>query len=267
MIRELTAASAWIQLVRHIITHGTSVSPRGQKVIEVLGVQTAFDMKWPVVNVAERMDKIECYRFMAAEAFWILTGSDKVDGIAPYAPSISQFSDNGHSFFGAYGPKIRAQIDYVVNMLAEDRDTRQAVINIWRENPPKSKDIPCTLSVQFFIRGGMIHCVDTMRSSDVWLGWVYDVFNFSCLSALIALELRERGISLELGTLYFTAGSQHLYDRNYERACACVNPARVVLLAPLIIGEFESPTAFMGHLDAARQGKPLGKQWLQEVQT
>lgn len=53
-----------------------------------------------------------------------------------------------------------------------------------------------------------------MRSSDAWLGWVYDVHNFSCISAFIALHLK----GVELGALFLTAGSQHLYEGNTEAA-------------------------------------------------
>ena len=136
--------------------------------------------------------------------------------ISPFSRNISQFSDNGETFFGAYGPKITSQLFYVANTLSADPDSRQAVINIWRENPGPSKDIPCSLSVQFLIRDNRLHCQYTMRSSDAWLGWVYDVFNFSMLSGVVLLMLGDRFPQLELGTLTLTAGSQHLYERDRE---------------------------------------------------
>jgi thymidylate synthase len=60
-----------------------------------------------------------------------------------------------------------------------------------------------------------------MRSSDAWLGWVYDVFNFSCLSAFVALHLQKTTRNPEkysLGYLFLTAGSQHLYATNHSDA-------------------------------------------------
>ena len=57
------------------------------------------------------------------------------------------------------------------------------IINIWRENPRSSKDIPCTLSLQFFLREASdqlwLHTIATMRSNDAWLGVPYDTFNFN----------------------------------------------------------------------------------------
>jgi thymidylate synthase len=156
---------------------------------------------------------------MAAEAAWILEGRNDVETIAPYSKAISNFSDDGVSFFGAYGPKVVNQIDYCVDALYRDQFSRQAVINIWRENPPATKDVPCTLSLQFIVRHSIIHCVASMRSSDLWLGHPYDIVNFSAISFYIMLKLNkklhaDRKLLLGLGQLYLTAGSKHLYERN-----------------------------------------------------
>ena len=83
--------------------------------------------------------------------------------------------------------------------------------------------LPCTISVQFVIRDGKLHCFDTMRSSDAWLGWPFDVFNFSMLAWMVLTLLRCRcnsdnhvSVGLELGSLHLTAGSQHLYIKNQD---------------------------------------------------
>lgn len=171
-------------------------------------------MTQPVMCVKER--KLG-YKFMAAEAAWILSGDNRVKTIEPYSKQIKDFSDDGVLFFGSYGPKIRDQLRYVVAQLAKDPDTRQAVINIWRENPPITKDVPCTISVQFLIRDGKLHVIDTMRSSDLWLGWPYDIFNFSMLARAVILYLRNTtGRRYELGNLYLNAGSAHIYSHNYD---------------------------------------------------
>jgi thymidylate synthase len=153
------------------------------------------------------------YRFQAAEAWWILSGDDRVESIAPYSKTITQFSDDGKVFFGAYGPKVVNQLSYVVAKLDQDPQSRQAVINIWREDPPATRDYPCTLSLQLLMRAGEIHCIASMRSSDAWLGWPYDVFNFSCISLAVALSLDSRP---KLGRLFLTVGSQHIYERNID---------------------------------------------------
>lgn len=220
-----SATSTWLTLLSLLTKCGKTSSPRGMEVREVLALQTLVDMRYPVVRVPGR--KLG-WRFLAAEAWWILSGRDDVESIAPYSKGISDFSDDGVRFFGAYGPKVAGQIDGVVDKLLQDPDSRQAVISIWRENPPATRDVPCTLSLQFLIRDRKLHCVATMRSSDAWLGWVYDVFNFTMISAMVLLKLRARCFDLgtaelaystlaeDLGNLYLTMGSSHLYERNWK---------------------------------------------------
>ncbi len=203
----------WRNLVSDIVKYGSRTSPRGMPVLEMMGYQTKIWMKYPIVTMIER--KLG-YKFLAAEAAWILSGDNRVASITPFSKDIANFSDDGFRFFGAYGPKIMDQISSVAKALVKDPSSRQAVINIWRENPPETKDVPCTISVQWLIRDGHLHCFDTMRSSDAWLGWPYDIFNFTMLSGYLALMLRRFGIDIELGVLTLTAGSQHLYERNLE---------------------------------------------------
>lgn len=216
-MKEINLTSnAWLTMLGRLSSKQPSASPRGMKTKEILNGHTISSMINPVVRIPER--KLS-YRFMAAEAAWILSGKNDVESISKYNKHIAKFSDDGVSFFGAYGPKVKNQIEYVIKKLAEDTDSRQAVINIWRENPPKTKDVPCTISLQFIIRDGILRCIDTMRSSDIWLGWPYDVFNMSCISNYIKLRLKQdHNINVTLGTLCLNAGSQHLYENNFENA-------------------------------------------------
>lgn len=210
---EMNATESWYRDLEFVYDHGGRTVPRGQATRERIGYQSIIDMRYPVIT-----DPIRelGYKFMFAEACWILSGSNDVETISKYSKDIANFSDDGVTFFGAYGPKIVEQFQYAANCLLSDPDSRQAIINIWRENPGPSKDIPCTLSVQFVIRDGMIHCIDNMRSSDLWLGHPYDIFNFSCLSAFLSIMLRKKGMNLGLGTLTLNAGSKHIYSRNFD---------------------------------------------------
>lgn len=213
-----TANEAWLGLIDDIIRYGHKHSPRGKPIRELLAHQTQIMMRYPLVTMNGRQLG---YRFAAAEAAWILSGDNRVATIKPYSRKIADFSDDGETFFGAYGPKIVAQMPYIIETLTKDPESRQAVINIWRESPGPSKDIPCSISVQFLIREDKLHCIYTMRSSDAWLGWVYDVFNFSMLSTYLLLKLLESPDNfggLQLGYLSLSAGSQHLYYDNLEKA-------------------------------------------------
>lgn len=207
-----TATNCWISKLHDVMGCGFETNPRGMKTLEVLASSSTFDMNYPIIQVPARKLGM---KFLYAEAAWILSGDNRVSSINPYSKEISKFSDDGVTFFGAYGPRVIDQLHYIVKCLAEDQDSRQAVMTIWRPNPPKTKDVPCTIAVQWFIRDGKLYCIDTMRSSDLWLGWPYDAFNFSILSLAIIVRLRKYGIYLKLGDMTLVAGSQHIYERNW----------------------------------------------------
>lgn len=192
----------------------STVSPRGYGTREYLAYHTRVDMSHPIITIPAR--KLN-YRFMVAEAYWILTGQSALQELTPYCERMRDFSDDGINLSGAYGPKFVSQARYVVDALTGDKDTRQAVMTIWERNPRPSKDIPCTVSLQWLLRDKTLHCIANMRSSDIWLGWPYDVFTFTMMSSYILLSSPYRK-QFTLGELHIIAGSQHLYDRDSEKA-------------------------------------------------
>ena len=157
---------------------------------------------------------------MTGEAWWILDGRNDVRSLSKYMGKIERYSDDGVRFFGAYGPKIVDQLSYSIQILIKDRDTRQSCLTIWRQNPHFSKDIPCTVSLQFFLREDKLYTVANMRSQDIWLGLPYDAFNFSAISFFVCLSLRKilSQPTIKLGELYINAASRHLYETDEEDA-------------------------------------------------
>lgn len=216
------ATRAYRALLTAILKHGRRVAPRGIATYELPFYSTAFRMSYPVVYSEARKPS---YRFMAAEPLWILSGSDRVDEIAPYNKRMREFSDNGFTLFGAYGPRIASGIDYVVRTLSNDRDSRQAIVSLWRREietlPTVPKDVPCTVALSYQIRDRHLDAFVMMRSSDAWLGVPYDWFTFSVVAAkILALYNHDRPSidRVRLGTLYFVAASEHLYEANVEDA-------------------------------------------------
>lgn len=160
------------------------------------------------------------YPFMVAEWAWMFCGRHDVGSIAYYNQAIKEFSDDGRTFFGAYGPRWRGQIAGVVGNLKKDPDSRQGVVCTWRpevwpfaeglERMPR--DVPCTLSMQYQLRHDRLHATVVMRSSDAWLGLPYDLFNFSMLQRAVASEL-----GADVGPLVLFVGNAHLYERDLPR--------------------------------------------------
>lgn len=238
----------WLAKLQEIIDKGEVSQPRGMLVKELLNSHTEVDMKYPILSIPER--KLG-YKFMVREAWWIMDGRNDVESIQAYSKAISSFSDDGFYFKGAYGPRVVDQLHYIVDSLIEDINTRQAVLTIWRPNPRASKDIPCTVNIQWFIRNNTIYCIDTMRSSDIWLGWPYDIFNFTMLTGYIMLLLRERGVNnLQLGKIYLNAGSQHLYENNFEKVIDILNNASSLVYEQFNPYEFKSPLELKYYLKA-----------------
>ena len=209
----------WLSELSWAFNKGNDVTPRGQLTKEVLQQTSIVNMRRPVITLPER--KLST-KFLGGEAYWILSGDNRVETIAPYNKNIVNYSDDGVTFFGAYGPRILSQLDYVIDKLKSDADTRQAVLTIWRENPPETKDVPCTVAVHFMIRDHKLNCHVYMRSNDLWLGFPYDVFNFSMLSHLVCCKLNafvveNGGVIIEPGMLYHTASSRHIYEQHFEQ--------------------------------------------------
>ena len=182
----------WLAKLQEIIDKGEVSQPRGMLIKEILNSHTEVDMRYPILSVPERNLG---YRFMFRESWYILDGRNDVESIKDYSKMISTFSNNGIFFDGSYGVKVLDQLSYIVDTLIQDIDTRQAVLTIWRPNPRPSKDIPCTISIQWLIRDNKIYCIDNMRSSDIWLGVPYDMHNFTMVTGFIMLMLREKGIN------------------------------------------------------------------------
>jgi thymidylate synthase len=203
----------WKQLLSDLLVNGEDVAPRGKPTKEIIGHQLVLeDLRDNIIGVPER--KLN-YRFMVAEWLWIIAGRNDVAALTMFNPKMLAFSDDGQTLAGAYGPRIFTQLQYVIETLRADPDSRQAVIVIWKPTPAPSKDIPCTLTLQFLNRFGQLHVVVNMRSSDAWLGIPYDIFSFSQITNCLAGEL-----GLQTGSLILNMGSSHLYQENWDAARA-----------------------------------------------
>lgn len=216
--------------------------------------------------------------YAIAELVWYLTANDSTEWIAYYAPFWRNISDDGTTANSAYGARIfrqwhprvhggdvatiQSQWERVREELRRDPETRRAVLQIrsaadgWLAD----KDVPCTLSLQFFLRDGKLHLVTTMRSSDIILGLPYDVIAFTVFQELMALEL-----GVELGTYTHVSNSLHVYERDFERvrkiidedvaACAVERPMPRMTSMPSL----ESLTLAEAALRRAQSGQEIGR--------
>lgn len=202
----MTTNYKYLHLLKRLWDSTHEVSPRGEKTHEIIGLVTEIDMDSPIITVPQReLD----YQFMAEEARWILSGERRLSHIL--RKNLLKYSDDGVTMRGAYGPPFLQQVEHVVDLLRGAPNTRQAVMTLWERSPRSSRDIPCTVGLQWLFRNEKLHCNVFMRSSDIYLGFPYDIFTFSMMTLYLIKSIK---IPIPLGTLRLFAGSAHLYARH-----------------------------------------------------
>lgn len=203
---------AYVKLCKVLLKHGKKVSPRAMSTKELEGV--TLKILNPRTRSLNKNIRKESLPFAIGEWLWCLSGKNDLEIIQYYAPSYSKYSDDGTTLNGAYGPRIRKNIDKIINLLKKDSNTRRAVIPIYSDKDVglESNDIPCTLSLQFIIRDNKLDMFTTMRSNDIFLGLPYDVFNFTMWQEYIACML-----NINIGTYTHYVNSIHFYEKDIDK--------------------------------------------------
>jgi thymidylate synthase len=188
-----------------------------------------------------------------AETAWVLAGRDDVSWLKHYLPRATDFSDDGLTWRAAYGPRLRDQLDYVVDLLSRDPMSRQAVIALWYPNVDSQpgKDIACNNWLHFLQRDDKLHLHVGIRSNDIIWGWSgINTFEWSVLLEVVACLT-----DLEIGSIHYSVSSEHIYEQHWKRAdqiCSAVQDAGSETPGPAfgIWGEGEEPVPSPLSLDA-----------------
>jgi len=166
-----------------------------------------------------------------AEFPWLMAGRNDIAWLLPYLPKAGMFSDDGTSWRGGYGPRLRSweaeieggtdyefvvdQLRLVESTLRQDPGTRQAVAAIWDPAVDwvTSKDIPCTLNISFMARqqASRLDMLVTMRSNDIV--WGYSGVNAPNWCAL--LQVMAAAVGMAPGTYTHVANNMHAYERHW----------------------------------------------------
>jgi thymidylate synthase len=157
-----------------------------------------------------------------AETMWILAGRNDVGWLSHYLPRAAEFSDDGQTWRGGYGPRLRDwhskydQLDHIVKLLKQDPETRRAVFTIYDPaiDSAPGKDIPCNNWVHFLPRGRTLNAHVAIRSNDLFWGWSgINAFEWTSLLQVVA------GLTgMESGSITFSISSLHLYERHWAKA-------------------------------------------------
>lgn len=205
--------------------------------------------------------------FHLFESLWMLAGRNDVAPLAYYNSKISDYSDDGQTFNGAYGYRWRHaeacssddrgyqvdQLQLVIDHLTDNPTSRRAVLQMWNVEDDllqvnTSKDVCCNLCVMFSIRkesllgggytalvGGVNYLDMTVvnRSNDMIWGMLgANVFHFSVLQEYMAAKL-----GVKVGVYNQFTNNLHVYLDNFEPnewLDSCDQPCLVTSGFPLI---------------------------------
>lgn len=223
------------------VLKGDEVSPRGKRTKELIGSTIM------VLDVGRSLPLYTGRKCNAAigaiEACQLVGGFSDPDLTCKIAPNMREFLEPEGHFHGAYGNRVRPQIEHVIRKLKSDRDSRQAVVNIWKwewDLTESHPDLPCTVSLHFMIRNDRLLLHTHMRSNDVWWGLAYDAFQFTQLQLTVANLLE-----IEAGAYYHHTSSLHIYERDWDKVEDLHTPTKRM---PVLFGFTDFDTAWkIGH--------------------
>lgn len=212
---ELTVTemgSGYKTIVNWVLKLGESVSPRGMETTELRHAQVKLNEPTYALSWRDGFND----RVWVAEGLQLIGGVSHPELMVSITQNFKQFQDGG-SYHGAYGPRVREQLPFVERTLLQDPDSRQAVATIWDpmrdlQRLDKVRDLPCTVGFQFLLRGGQLELATRMRSQDCLWGLPHDFGQFAMLQVAMA-----RALDAKPGVLAHSVGSLHVYARDRER--------------------------------------------------
>jgi thymidylate synthase len=134
-----------------MLEHGRMQPSQHGNTLEVPGpVSVSYALPQERVLFDAKRDSNPFLNFF--EPLWILAGRDDVEFLEFLVPNMAKYSDNGTTYHGAYGMRIRGQdmfhddqIVEAITRLQQNHDDRQIVVTIRDRNDLwyRGKDTPC----------------------------------------------------------------------------------------------------------------------------
>lgn len=207
-VRDVMENGEWVQPLLNKTSPSAS-----HKTIELLGLR--MDLEYPRSRIISSLARPINLGFAFGNFMYQFMETDSVEPLLYYNPITTKFSDDGVSLHGAYGPRIIRQLESVIAMLKADPASRRAVVTIFSGavDHIDSKDIPCPISMQFFVRHRRLHCITTFRSQNIVMVYPYDIFLFTMLHEWVAVH-----VGLDVGMHIQNTGSMHFYENEMNLA-------------------------------------------------
>lgn len=214
VVRNVNHALPPLVILLNADTHVRRIAPRSGKETIELNAPLVTVLACPLERVLFSAVRDANPFFHFFEALWVLGGRNDVAMLEWFLPRMREFSDNGHTFHGAYGMRLRRpgadQLLAVVAELRANPASRRAVAAIWDadfDTGYTGKDMPCNCTLTFKIRDGRLHLTVFNRSNDMlWGAYGANVVQFSTIQEYVASML-----GVPVGSYSVWSDSAHVY--------------------------------------------------------
>ena len=108
----------------------------------------------------------------------------------------------------------KAGLGFVVNELIRDQDSRRALVSIFNSHQhlfADNNDVPCTATLGFRIRDGVLNMTVHMRSQDAIYGLGNDLPFFNLCWEIVSVAL-----NIPQGKYHHFVESFHVYERHFD---------------------------------------------------
>lgn len=185
--------------------------------------------------------KYNIYQLMA-ETFWVASGSGEISPFLEFfLPRAKNYSDDGKTWHGAYGPRMLAHgqlEDLIATFRREGLSTRRAILMIAdpaldnltaikeKYDSEAPKDIPCNREIVFYVVDNKLNAKVIQRSGDMIFGTgSINPFEFTFIQEMVYNMLLEYFPELELGVYRWHITNAHIYSDYYDQANAIIHNA------------------------------------------
>jgi len=213
----------YLQLVQHIIDHGTEKTDRtGTGTKSCFGYQMRFNLAegFPLVTTKKLHLKSIIH-----ELLWFLKGDTNIQYLKDHGVRIwDEWADANGDLGPVYGKQWRSweapngvvidQITELIEQIKKTPDSRRLIVSAWNVGDlSKMALMPCHNMFQFYVADGKLSCQLYQRSADVFLGVPFNIASYALLTMMIA-----QVCDLEYGDFVHSFGDVHLYNNHMEQA-------------------------------------------------
>jgi thymidylate synthase len=213
----------YLDLVRHILDHGTPKSDRtGTGTLSVFGYQMRLplDEGFPLLTTKKLH-----LRSIIYELLWFLAGDTNVRFLNENKVTIwDEWADAKGDLGPVYGYQWRSwpaadgrhidQISGVIDSIKRNPDSRRHIVSAWNVGDLDRMALaPCHALFQFYVADGRLSCQLYQRSADVFLGVPFNIASYALLTLMVA-----QVCDLKPGDFVHTFGDVHLYANHLEQA-------------------------------------------------